>query len=237
MPKLYTPRDAAQVLGISYSSLKQWIYRGKLKTVQTPGGHHRIPESEIDRFLPRVAVSGSTAKRCKTFRRISGRNQLVGRITDIKNNPSNNADTRNPVRPFINPNFTGSAILGIPAQWFNPAAFLAPPTTSGFFGNAPRNNLVGPGLATWDFSTIKNTRLRESLTLKFRAEIFNLLNRANFNTPALITLAPAGVIGHGGSNHQHLDHRTPGTVRAEAVVVTPTQPAASLDISLLLQGD
>ncbi len=84
MPKLYTPREAAQVLGISYSSLKQWIYRDKLKTVQTPGGHHRIPESEIDRFLPRVTLSGSTAKRRKTFRRISGRNQLVGRITDIK---------------------------------------------------------------------------------------------------------------------------------------------------------
>ena len=84
MPKLYTPRDAAQVLGISYSSLKQWIYRSELKTVQTPGGHHRIPESEIDRFLPRVTVSGPTAKRRKTFRRISGRNQLVGRITDIK---------------------------------------------------------------------------------------------------------------------------------------------------------
>jgi len=84
MPKLYTPRDAAQVLGISYSSLKQWIYRGKLKTVQTPGGHHRIPEAEIDRFLPRVTVSGPAEKRRKTFRRISGRNQLIGRITDIK---------------------------------------------------------------------------------------------------------------------------------------------------------
>jgi molybdopterin-binding protein len=84
MPKLYTPRDAAQVLGISYSSLKQWIYREKLKTVQTPGGHHRIPESEIDRFLPQVTVSRSAAKRRRTFRRISGRNQLVGRVTDIK---------------------------------------------------------------------------------------------------------------------------------------------------------
>jgi molybdopterin-binding protein len=84
MPKLHTPRNAAQILGISYSSLKQWIYRGKLKTVKTPGGHHRIPESEIDRFLPRVTLSGSTASRRKTFRRISGRNQLVGRVIDIK---------------------------------------------------------------------------------------------------------------------------------------------------------
>jgi hypothetical protein len=62
-----------------------------------------------------------------------------------------------------------------------------------------RNNLVGPGLATWDFSTIKDTRLRERLTLQFRAEIFNLLNRANFNTPALITFTPTGVSGTAGA--------------------------------------
>jgi molybdopterin-binding protein len=83
-PKLYTARDAAQVLGISYASLKQWIYRGKLKTVKTQGGHHRIPETEIDRFLPKRLSGDSVAKRRKNFRRISGRNQLVGRVVDIK---------------------------------------------------------------------------------------------------------------------------------------------------------
>ena len=72
-------------------------------------------------------------------------------------NPSNNGDTRNPVRPFNNPNFNGNPILGTPAQWFNPSVFLQPPPNSGFFGNATRDNLVGPGLATWDFSAIKNT--------------------------------------------------------------------------------
>jgi hypothetical protein len=47
--------------------------------------------------------------------------------------------------------------------------------------------LIGPGLATWDFSVFKTTTLRERLSFQFRAEIFNLLNRANFNTPNLIT--------------------------------------------------
>src|ERR1019366_9983584 len=42
-------------------------------------------------------------------------------------NPSNTGDTRNPVRPFVNPAFTGPVILGDPNQWVNPAAFLAPP--------------------------------------------------------------------------------------------------------------
>jgi hypothetical protein len=114
-------------------------------------------------------------------------------------NPSNNGDTRNPVRPFLNPNFTGNPILGTPQQWYTPNVFLQPPANSGFFGNAPRDNLVGPGLVTWDFSTIKDTKLRESLSLQFRAEIFNLANRANFNTPALITFTPTGVSGTAGA--------------------------------------
>ncbi|HXJ91203.1 MAG TPA: carboxypeptidase regulatory-like domain-containing protein [Candidatus Binatia bacterium] len=102
-------------------------------------------------------------------------------------NPSNNGDTRNPVRPFVNPDFTGPVILGKPAQWFNPNAFLAPPANSGFYGNLGRDTLIGPDLATWDFSAFKTTTLHERLALQFRAEIFNLLNRANFNTPNLIT--------------------------------------------------
>ena len=72
-------------------------------------------------------------------------------------NPSNNGDTRNPVRPFNNPNFNGNAIIGTTTQWFNPDVFLQPPPNSGFWGNATRDNLTGPGLATWDFSAIKNT--------------------------------------------------------------------------------
>jgi molybdopterin-binding protein len=83
-PKLYTPRDAAQILGVSYPALKQWIYRGKLKSLQTQGGHHRIPETEIDRLMTNTAHAGPIANRRKNFRRISGRNQLVGRILDVK---------------------------------------------------------------------------------------------------------------------------------------------------------
>ena len=111
-------------------------------------------------------------------------------------NPSNNGDTRNPVRPFVNPAFTGPIILGNPKEWFNPAAFLAPSNTAanaGFYGNLARNTLVGPGLATWDFSALKDTRIRERLTLQFRAEIFNLLNRANFNQPNEVVFTPSGV--------------------------------------------
>jgi hypothetical protein len=105
-------------------------------------------------------------------------------------NPSNSGDTRNPVRPFLNPNFSGPVILGKPNQWFNPNAFIAPPATSGFYGNVGRDTYIGPGLATWDFSVLKDSKIRERLNLQFRAEIFNLLDRANFNTPNLIVFTP-----------------------------------------------
>jgi hypothetical protein len=105
-------------------------------------------------------------------------------------NPTNSGDSRNPVRPFLNPDFSGPVIEGKPNQWFNPAAFIAPPSTGGFAGNLGRDTFTGPGLGTWDFSVIKNTTLRENLRLEFRAEIFNLLNRANFGTPNLIVFTP-----------------------------------------------
>jgi len=96
----------------------------------------------------------------------------------------------------VNPNFSGPIILGKPGKWFNPNAFLAPsntPANTGFYGDVGRNTLIGPGLATWDFSTFKDTRIRERLNLQFRAEIFNLLNRANFNTPNGVAFTPSGV--------------------------------------------
>lgn len=108
-------------------------------------------------------------------------------------NPTNNGDSKNPVRPFINPSFTGPVILGSPKQWFNPAALLQPPPNSGFYGNLGRNSLAGPGLTTWDFSVMKDTPIHERFTLQFRAELFNLLNRANFNTPNPIVFTPAGL--------------------------------------------
>jgi hypothetical protein len=99
-------------------------------------------------------------------------------------NPSNDNDSRNPVRPSWNPAFTGPVILAGTNQWFNPQAFMVP--AQGTFGNVGRNVLTGPGLATWDFSVLKDTHLFEKFNLQFRAEVFNLLNRVNLNTPNLI---------------------------------------------------
>jgi molybdopterin-binding protein len=81
---LLSPREAAQVLGVSYPTLKQWIYKGKIRTIKTAGGHHRVPEDQIDKFLYRGAPTDDITERRHTFRRVSGRNQLVGRVVDVK---------------------------------------------------------------------------------------------------------------------------------------------------------
>ena len=94
-------REAARQLGVSYPTLKQWIYKKKIHTVKTPGGHHRIPVPEVDRLLFQKG-KGSSAKRKPAGvlastrgdadvvggvgleHIISGRNQLVGRIVSLK---------------------------------------------------------------------------------------------------------------------------------------------------------
>jgi molybdopterin-binding protein len=84
MQRLLAPREAANILGISYPTLKQWIYNGKIKTAKTPGGHHRVPESEIDRLIPKNLERGDIQLRRGNFRKVSGRNQLIGRVVAIK---------------------------------------------------------------------------------------------------------------------------------------------------------
>jgi hypothetical protein len=100
----------------------------------------------------------------------------------LGSNRSGDGNIRNPDRPNLNPNFTGPVILGKQTQWFDPAAFLVP--TAGTFGNLGRGTYTGPGLAEVDMSVFKNIPLSERFRLQFRAEIFNLLNRANLGTPS-----------------------------------------------------
>ncbi|MGC1873091.1 MAG: carboxypeptidase-like regulatory domain-containing protein [Acidobacteriaceae bacterium] len=102
-------------------------------------------------------------------------------------NPTNNGDSRDPIRPSVNPEFRGNVIQGGPKQYFNPTAFLVP--FPGTYGNVRRNTLTGPGIAELDLSLRKNTALTKKLNLQFRAEFFNILNRTNFGTPNTVVYA------------------------------------------------
>ncbi|HZE13649.1 MAG TPA: hypothetical protein VE086_07825, partial [Chthoniobacterales bacterium] len=104
-------------------------------------------------------------------------------------NPTGNGDSRNPIRPSYNAAFAGKMILGQPDRYFDANAFVTP--AAGTYGNVGRDVLTGPGLATIDFSALKKTALTERVSLQFRAEFFNILNRSNFGTPNAVVFTSA----------------------------------------------
>jgi molybdopterin-binding protein len=85
--RMLAVRDAAERLGVSYPTIKQWIYKGSIRTVRTDGGHHRVPESEVDRLLLRRGAAPpavTTRRRPGLVVAISGRNQLRGTIEEVR---------------------------------------------------------------------------------------------------------------------------------------------------------
>ena len=89
MATLVSVRRAAAALGVTYSTLKQWIYKGSVRTVRTEGGHHRVAQEEIDRLL---AARSSAPKRRRAPRAaspgvlvaLSGRTQLRGVVDEVR---------------------------------------------------------------------------------------------------------------------------------------------------------
>lgn len=86
---LLTVRAAAERMGVGYSTLKQWIHQGKIRTTQTAGGHHRLSEAEIDRLLAqRTPSSRPSARRERrssgVIVALSGRNRLRGYVEEVR---------------------------------------------------------------------------------------------------------------------------------------------------------
>jgi len=82
---LMTVRAAATKLGVSYSTVKQWIHAGRVRTSQTPGGHHRISDGEIDRLLsPRRDSGNRVADVVRAIEGLSARNQLAGFVEEVR---------------------------------------------------------------------------------------------------------------------------------------------------------
>lgn len=103
-------------------------------------------------------------------------------------------------RPNLKPGSSNNPTVGFrtPDRWFDVNAFeLQPP---GFFGNLGRNTVIGPGFVNFDFSVVKNSTVQENVNLQFKAEFFNIFNRANFSTPqnssqsgVVIINSPSGI--------------------------------------------
>jgi hypothetical protein len=135
-------------------------------------------------------------------------------------NPTGSGDSRNPVRPNVNPNFTGALYTSGStaqrvAQFFNPNAFSAP--AYGTVGNLHRDSLTGPGYADWDLSLLKSTKISESARLQFRAEVFNVLNHTNLQTPNEVVYSSGPTQGNAAAqNTAAVQSPTAGVVTAAA---------------------
>lgn len=85
---LLTVRDAAERLGVGYSTLKQWIYSGQVRTTTTAGGHHRIADAEIERLIARGSPAATASKRkapaTGLIVALSGRNRLRGFVEEVR---------------------------------------------------------------------------------------------------------------------------------------------------------
>ncbi len=132
-------------------------------------------------------------------------------------NPTNDGDSRNPIRPSWNPAFSGSVITGNPNQYYNPNAFIVP--LNGTYGNVGRDTLEGPGLTDVDLSLAKRIPITERIHLQFRGDLFNVLNHTNFNAPNPIVFTAA----------------TGGASPTAGLITSTTTTSRQVQLSLKLQ--
>jgi hypothetical protein len=71
-----------------------------------------------------------------------------------------------------------------PDRWFDTSAFALPALYT--FGSAPRNSVIGPGFANLDLVIAKTWIVGGTRQLEFRWEVFNALNKVNFDIPSRI---------------------------------------------------
>jgi hypothetical protein len=156
--------------------------------------------------------------------------------------PDGNANLTS--KTFI-PYNPATVITGNPNQWFNPLMFALQPMvpcpnntalTCGTLGNVPRGFLRGPGLGTWDFSLVKDTAMHflgEAGALQFRAEFFNILNRANFSVPgATVFSGTTGTVVPGSTTTANVGAYSETPVGSAGVISTTTTTSRQIQLAL-----
>lgn len=109
---------------------------------------------------------------------------------DTNNAQADRIGDNEDLRPDLIPGGKNNPVLGKPNLWFDTSQFA--PSRLGFFGTAGRGTIDSPGVATFDFSLFKNFKPTEESRVQFRAEFFNLFNRANFGKPDMVVFDTRG---------------------------------------------
>ncbi len=184
-----------------------------IRHIASINGSWELPFGRDHRFASNLSPLADHAVSGWTVSAISNLQSGFPFTPQLGYNPTGSGDTRNPVRPDINPNFHGSLYAGGSTssranQFFNPAAFLAP--AAGAVGNLRRDTLTGPGFANLDFSLAKSTTIHERLHAQFRAEFFNVLNHTNLMTPNPVVFSTGP------------QQSTSAATRTQSAVLSPT---------------
>jgi hypothetical protein len=141
-------------------------------------------------------------------------------------NPTNNGDSRNPIRPSVNPAIHGPVILGGPNRYFDAHAFLPP--ASGTYGNVGRDTLTGPGMATLDAALRKTAALTEKTRLELAGRGLQHFQSGEFRDAECggvhVGRGNSGV--GGGRHHVDRDKLAAGAVGGEGAVVRRRPSAA-----------
>jgi hypothetical protein len=202
-----------------------------IRQVFALNGTYALPVGRGEAFL---GNAGTTADRLLSGWSISTIASLLTGFPfspQLAYNPTGSGDSRNPVRPNLNPSFTGPLYArGSTAQkvtqYFNPSAFSAP--AYGTVGNAGRDSLTGPGYADWDLSLLKSTKLTERTRLQFRAEFFNILNHTNLQLPNEVVFATGPTQGTKANQATAATLGSPGVISATANTSRQIQLAAKI---------
>jgi hypothetical protein len=128
----------------------------------------------------------------------------------------------------INPAFNTATNSFTSFGWYNPNMFV--PGPPGFLGDAGRGIFRGPGLGTWDFSLVKDTKLGflgEAGSLQFRAEFFNLMNRPNLGLPANSVYNSGPTFGSNG-----VVSGSSGLTQTAGTISTTSTPPRQIQLSL-----
>ncbi len=165
---------------------------GDIRHLATLNGTYELPIGKGKAFLSRTGAVASRVVSGWSVSTIANLQTGFPFSAQLGYNPTGSGDSRNPVRPDVNPSFKGplyakGSTAQRVAQYFNPNAFSAP--AYGTVGNAGRDSLTGPGYADWDFSILKSTQVTEAARVQFRAEFFNVLNHTNLQLPNEVVYA------------------------------------------------
>jgi hypothetical protein len=183
-----------------------------VRHVAAINGSYQLPFGQGERYLANLHGPASKAVSGWTWSAIVSLQTGFPFSPQLGYNPTGSGDSRNPVRPNVNPAFQGKLYPHTVSQYFNPNAFLAP--AAGTLGNAGRDSLTGPGIEEIDTSLVKETAITERVRVQFRAEFFNVLNHANFATPNAIVYTTGPTATTAGLTTAPVLSPTAGTITA-----------------------